>query len=48
MTGRKCLKLNIKDIFITFAYCYKPRVQVNGKEKDPLHSSGNYSLLTGK
>jgi hypothetical protein len=37
-------KLNIHDIFITFALCYKPRLQVNGKEKDPIYFSRNYPL----
>ena len=40
------LKLNIIDIFITFAACYKLRLLVNGKEKDPLYFTRNYSLFT--
>jgi hypothetical protein len=43
---RNTLKLNIQDIFITFADCYKLRILVNGKEKDPLYFSRNYPVFT--
>ncbi len=40
----KGMMLNILDIFITFAHCYKPRLKVNGKEKNPLYFARNYSV----
>gem|GEM_PF-3888193 len=39
-------KVEYHDIFINFAPCYKPRLQVNGKEKDPLYFAGNHPLFT--
>lgn len=42
------LKLNIQDIFITFAPCYKLRSLVNGKEKDPLYFTRDYPVFTRK
>jgi hypothetical protein len=40
------LKLNIQDIFITFAACYKLRSTENGKEKNPLYFTRNFPLFT--
>lgn len=39
------LTLNIQDNFITFAPCYKLRSSENGKEKDSLYFTRDYSLF---
>jgi len=48
MLQRGHMELNISDIFITFADCYKPLLKVNGKEKNSLRFSGNYTLYARK